>query len=162
VRVADRDGADLDLARADGQRVDISFPLASKGSEADRSWAPHRDGYLLALHLGLDEAAGAVEHELAAGFAVTLADVPGDAARAVAALLDLAPVGVEDPVEDGGSGLAGRLQHEGLVEADARETVGEAAEGLRGRRTACRGIEDDEVVAESMHLREAHQTILAR
>ena len=100
--------------------------------------------------------------QLALRRAFALTQEAGDAAGAVAALLDLAAVGVEDPVKGSRSGPAGRLEHEGLVEADARETVGEAAEDLRGRRTACRGIKDDEVVAESMHLREAHQTILAR
>ena len=108
------------------------------------------------------EAARAVEHQFALRRAFALTQEARDATGPVAALLDLAAIGVEDPVIGSRSRLAGRLEHEGLVEADAREPVGEAAEDLRRRRTACRGIEDDEVVAESMHLREAHQTILAR
>ena len=48
----------------------------------------------------------------------------GDAARAVAALLHLAAVGVEDAVEHGVSGAARRLEHQRLVETDAGMAVG--------------------------------------
>ena len=79
----------------------------------------------------------------------------GDAARAVAALLDLDAVGVEDAVEDGRVRTPRRLENQRLVEADAGMSVGEAPQLLRRRqRGARRRIEHDEVVADAVHLRE--------
>ena len=60
-------------------------------------------------------------------------DEPRDAARAVAALLDLGAVGVEDAVVDVGAGAARRLEHQRLVEADAGAAV------ARRRSVAGRG-----------------------
>ena len=61
-------------------------------------------------------------------------DQAGDAAGAVAALLDLGAVGIEDAVEDVGAGRARRHQHQRLVEADAGAAVGEAAQRCGGRQ----------------------------
>jgi hypothetical protein len=76
----------------------------------------------------------------------------GEAARAVAALLDLAAVGVEDAVAEVDAGRVGRLDDEDLVGADAEAAVAEAAH-LRARRAraarrarSCR-VEHDEIVA---------------
>src|SRR5688572_5050656 len=157
VRVADRYGADLDLARADRQRINVglSARLERQRRRAEVRHA-HRHRDPVAVQLGLHEPARAVQHQVGLRRRGPLADVPGDAARAVAALFDLATVGVEDAVVHGRSRPARRLEHQRLVEADAGKTIGEAADGVRGRGAAGRGVEDDEVVAEPMHLRELH------
>ncbi len=134
MRVADRDRADFDLARAHRERVDVGLAarLEGQGGRVEVRHA-HRDRDLVAPDPGLHQAARAVEHELARVRALALLDDAGDAARAVAALLHLAAVGVEDPVIDRGARLARGLEHQRLVEADAGEPVGEAAEGAGGR-----------------------------
>ena len=77
------------------------------------------------------------------------------AAHAVAALLDLAAVGVEDAVVSLRAGAARRLDHQGLVEADAGVTRGQRAPLRGGRQPAvARRIENDEIVAEAVHLGE--------
>ena len=85
----------------------------------------------------------AVEHEA------------GETACAVAAILDLAAVGVEDPIVEIGVGRARRLDHQHLVAADAETPVGErrTCAASRANRLA-RGIDHDEVVAEALHLGE--------
>src|SRR5580692_11930331 len=78
-----------------------------------------------------------------------------DTAHAIAALLDLAAVGIEDPVESTARGIAGSFDHQRLIEADAGAPVRERAQrdgieaGLwrRGWR-----VEDEEIVAETLHL----------
>jgi hypothetical protein len=78
-----------------------------------------------------------------------------DAARPIAALFDLVAIGIEDAVEDGRIGTLGSAEHQGLVKADAGATVGEAAQPLGledGFVGGC--IEDDEIVADPVHLRE--------
>jgi hypothetical protein len=57
-----------------------------------------------------------------------------EAARAVAALLDLAAVGVEDAVAEIGVVAAGLLDQQDLVAADAEMAVGDAAALLGGER----------------------------
>ena len=54
-----------------------------------------------------------------------VADELHEAARAVAALLDLAAVGVEDPVAEIGVGARRALDDEDLVAAHAEAAVGE-------------------------------------
>ncbi len=75
-------------------------------------------------------------------------------------MLNLAAIGVENAVIDGGSRPARRLEHQGLVEADAGKAVREAANRVGAGGARRRGVEDDEIVAESMHLRESHAAIL--
>jgi hypothetical protein len=67
-------------------------------------------------------------------------------------LLDLAAVGVEDPVVEVGIGLAGRLNLEDLVTADAEMPVGDPSQliGSQGQGPG-QGLQDDEVIAQAMH-----------
>ncbi len=51
----------------------------------------------------------------------------GDAARGIAARLDLAAIGVADAHEGGGAVPARRLDHDHLVAADAQMPVGDGA-----------------------------------
>ena len=78
-----------------------------------------------------------------------------EAARAVAALLDLAAVGVEDAVAEVDVGAAGFLDQQDLVAADAEMAVGDAA-ALFGRERdgLADAVEHDEVVAEAVHFGE--------
>ena len=90
--------------------------------------------------LGLDRGAAALEQH--------------DAARGVAAGLDLAAVGVPDPHAQVGD--VGRLEQDHLVAADAGAPVGDRARPrLVHRHRAFARVEDDEIVAEAMHLVEA-------
>ena len=57
-----------------------------------------------------------------------------EAARAVAALLDLAAVGVEDAVAEIGVGPCRRLDHQDLIAADAEMAVGEMPQLRRRQR----------------------------
>jgi hypothetical protein len=93
-----------------------------------------------------------------------LADEADEAARAVAALLDLvAAAAVEDAVAEVGAGARRRLDDEDLVGTDAEAPIGEALD-LRvvEHERLLRRVDDDEVVAGSLHLGEAnaHRAII--
>src|SRR5690606_26384793 len=76
--------------------------------------------------------------------------------RAVTALLDLAAVGVEDPVVRVALAVRCKRDEKQLIEADAEAPIREPAHGLTVRRGPIgRPVDDHEVVAETMHLREA-------
>jgi hypothetical protein len=81
-----------------------------------------------------------------------------EAARAVAALLDLAAVGVPDAVAEIVAFLPGLLHHQQLVAADAEMAVGDAPY-LLGREAhgLAHAVEHDEVVALALHLGEAQR-----
>ena len=77
------------------------------------------------------------------------ADEYDEAARAVAALLDFAAIGIEYPITEIGA-FAGRLDDEHLVAADAKTAVGKMANLiLRQRERQARRVDDDEIVAAS-------------
>jgi len=83
-----------------------------------------------------------------------LADQRGDAARRVAARLDLAAVGVEYPHFD--VGLRRRFEQDQLVAADAVAAIGNRMRPRRRHLDAVRArIDHDKVVAEAVHLGEA-------
>ena len=63
-----------------------------------------------------------------------LMDETDEATRAVAALLDLAAIGIEDPVAEIDAGLAGRLDQQNLIATDPEIAVGEVAKLFRGKR----------------------------
>ena len=77
------------------------------------------------------------------------------AARAVAALLHLAAVGVEDAVGEVGLGPAGRFEQQQLIAADAEVPVGQCAH-LRGRQAdrLAHAVDDHKVIAQTVHLGE--------
>src|ERR1700730_12540752 len=97
-----------------------------------------------------------VESDQAVAADAALVQERGNAARAVAALLDLVAVAVEDPVEHGAVGAPGTLQHQRLVKADTGAAIRETAQqrgpeqGLVGGR-----IEYTAIVADPVHLRES-------
>jgi hypothetical protein len=77
------------------------------------------------------------------------------APNSIAALFDLAAVGIEDSVISACARIARRFQHQRLIESDARMPIGQRAKFIRiqtcarGRR---RGIEDQKIVAQALHL----------
>ena len=78
----------------------------------------------------LHEARRTVEGERAVAADAAVVQERGNATRAVAALLDLIAVGVEDPVEHGRLGTPRALQHQSLVKADAGAPICETAQQL--------------------------------
>jgi hypothetical protein len=92
-------------------------------------------------------------------------DKTHEAARAVAALFDLAAIGVENPVTEIDSRLPRRLDQQYLVAADAEMTVGQMAQLFRRQRNLlANAVEDNEIVAQTMHFREfqLHSTLHVR
>ena len=78
-----------------------------------------------------------------------------EAARAVAALLDLAAVGIEYAVAEIDIGPRRFFHQQDLVAANAAVAVGEPARlGGRQINVLAHRIDDNEVVAEAMHLGE--------
>jgi hypothetical protein len=83
-------------------------------------------------------------------------DEAHEAARAVAALLDLAAVGIEDAVAEIDARRRRALDDQDLVAADAEMAVGEKARlGRRRHEVLADGVEHDEIVAEAVHFGEA-------
>ncbi len=79
-----------------------------------------------------------------------------EAARAVAALLDLAAVGVEDPVAEVGRGVARLLDHQNLIAADAAVPLGDSPQLLaRQGKGFLRKVENDKIVARAVHFGES-------
>jgi hypothetical protein len=89
------------------------------------------------------------------------ADQPRDTARAVATLLGLAAIGVEDPVVNVVAGLTWCLKPQQLVEADAAPPIGERANPVGRWQGQAIAADQDKVVAEPVHFRErnAHGVI---
>jgi len=156
VRIAERDSTDLDRATGELERVAVG---RARRAERQRAGIEVRHAHVdrdlsVGLDAGVNRASGAVEDERATACQATAVQQGGDAARAVPALLDLV-AGVEDAVEDGAvRALRGR-EHQCLIEADAGAARGETAQSpWREHRRISRRIEDDEVVADPVHLRE--------
>ncbi len=103
-----------------------------------------------AVH-GLDDKPALVAQAL-------VAHVADEAARAVAAVLDLvAAAAIEDAIAEVDLGPRRLFDDQDLVGADAEAPVGERLQ-LRGveRQRLARGVEDDEVVAGALHLGEVN------
>ncbi len=99
---------------------------------------------------GAYQPSGAIHHELTGRRTTLTIEERGDAARTIAALLDLGAVAIEDLVVNAGRGAAGRVQEQRLVKADTGVAVGEAPKLSRCRDgRAARRVEDNEVVAHS-------------
>jgi hypothetical protein len=120
---------------------------------------PHVDRDLSrVLDPGSDHARGGLDADLALAGEPLVEDEASEAARAVAALLDLAAVGIEDAVAEIVRGIARSLDQQDLVAADAAMAVGDAA-GAPGREVdlLAYAVEHHEIVALAVHLGEAHR-----
>ncbi len=95
-----------------------------------------------------DQPAGAVQGQRVAVQVLAAVDQGGDAASAIAALLDLYSVGVEYAVEHLGARTPRGFQHQGLIEPYARMPVCEPPQLVGGGKVgAGRHLEHDKVVA---------------
>jgi hypothetical protein len=78
-----------------------------------------------------------------------------ETARAVAALLDFAAVGIEDAVAEIGVAAGGRFHQQYLVAADTEMAVGDEAQLCRRQFYFLgKGIEHHEIVAQAVHFSE--------
>ena len=156
VRVAEGDRPDLERLALDFELVRIALGGRGKGqgTRIEVRYA-HVDRDRRGAHARAHHARGAVESDGTVLGQSAVMQQGGDAARAVAALLDLVAVGVEDAVEHGRVGPPGAREHQRLIEADAGAAVGEAAQALGLENGFVGGgIKDDEIVADPVHLRE--------
>src|SRR6185369_12852848 len=108
-----------------------------------------------------DDPTGSLDANLALAGQAAVADELDETARAVAALPDLAAVGIENPVAEVDVGTRRRFDDQHLVAADAEAPVGERAQ-LRGVEIDVlrNAVEHDEIVAEAVHLGEAQSHYL--
>jgi len=132
------------------------------GVERQRVVLEHRSAHVdrdttIVLQPQLEHAVHRLDVDRAARGQAAVAHETHEAARAVAAVLDLIAAGaVEDAVAKVHVGFAARLDDEDLVGADPEASIAEAAHrpGVERDRLT-RRIEHDEVVAGAVHLREA-------
>src|SRR5204862_2153343 len=116
----------------------------------------HVHAYLsVRLEARADDAAVGLDDDLVLVRQAPVAHETREATRAVAALLHLFAIGVVDPIAEIGAVLRRPFDHEDLVATDAEVAVREAADFFRCEREwVTDGVEDDEIVAGSVHLRE--------
>ena len=151
---ADGDGgAQLRIAHVDFQAVHFALQGNVAPVEAGR---PHIDGdQAIARPAAFDGAGRAFDDHAVAP--ALIHQIPGDAARPVAAGLGEAAVGVAD-VHAGVSALAGGgLDDDDLIATHPGAPIGDGAQAggvqLDGRGPA---VEDHEIVAQSLHLYESY------
>ena len=164
MRVAHRDGSDVDRVVADLQGlVRVGAVLAERAVEGNVVGQKARCAHVDADIAVVFEAQG---DDAGAGFD---ADFPfvgqflfmyetHKTARPVAALLNFTAVGIEDAVAEIDTGLAGGLDDEDLVAADAEISVGQPpGQGRRQGNGLAQGVDDDKIVAQAVHFGEAHE-----
>ncbi len=158
VGIAHREHAHLDRHPAHRQRIDEARLVRREGHVGGReARRAHVDRHFArGFDPRTDHAARGLDADLAPGGEALVEHEAREAARAVAALLDLAAVGVEDAVAEIVTRVARPLHQQHLVAADAEVAVGEGA-CLRGREVdrLAHAVQHDEVVALALHLREA-------
>jgi hypothetical protein len=94
-----------------------------------------------------------------------LVDEAHEAARTVAAVFDLAAVGVEDPVAEIGVRHGGAFDQQDLVGAHAPVAIGQGAHTRRRQvDVLAHAVQDDEIVARAVHFGEVpdHGPIIAQ
>ena len=152
VRVAHRYGTDLVGLAIHLQGVTFGAAL---GIEGDllwlQVWWPHVHPHLpISLQVQSDIAAGSAHGDLVAAGQPLVVHEARETAGAIAALFDLAAIGIEDPVIEFGIRVACRFDQQDLIAAHAEAPVGDGAQlGLvqdnllvdsrRIRRSRCPG-----------------------
>ncbi len=121
----------------------------------------HVDPHLAVIEqMQLQQAGGGLHPQVALVAEAMVAHIARQAARTVAALADFGAVGVENAVAEVHLRARRGLDQQHLVAAHAETAVGELTQqGGRGRpqqlvQRRPRGVDDDEVVAEAVHLGE--------
>ena len=158
VRVAHRHRGDRHRGVADLQRLHHRVGIGYKGHLRRRKLRHahvHRDQAVCAQPRRDDPGPG-LDADLGLRSEPLVVDEAHEAACAVAALFDLAAVGVEDAVAEIDVGAGRRLDHQQLITADAAVAVGDRLDARGGEiDRRARGVDDDEVVAQAVHLGEA-------
>src|SRR5262245_3331662 len=175
MRIAHRDHDDVCGAAVNVQRPDVERAGAGRKRRGRRQVAQGREAGRIERHASRLERRRAhvdrhpavvlearrnharerFDADLALVGETLVAHEPDEASGAVAALLDLAAVGVEDPVTEVHSGRARPLDDQDLVAADAEVAVGEAPQRRLVELDPLRdAVEHHEVVADAVHLRE--------
>src|SRR6266581_837867 len=156
--IAHRYGGDGDAAAADLERLDYGVAVADEGDLRRRKVRhAHVDRDLAAgLEARYDDARARLDADLVLGRKAVVANEADEAAGPVAALLDFAAIGIEDAVAEIDTDAGRRLDDQDLVAADAEMPVGEEARPIRVQvHCLAHRVDDDEVVAQSLHFREA-------
>ncbi len=114
------------------------------------------DDFAVVLHRQRDQALHHLHAHAALVGQAAVADELHEAARAVAAVFDLAAVAIEDPVLEIHAVDGRFFDEQQLVGADAEVTIGERTHLRFGERRQCAriAVEHDEVVARAVHLGE--------
>ena len=160
VRVAHRSDAERDGAAIDLEVVQRLVAVRHERHVRRReAWRAHVDPHAaVVVHLQRQGAAQSLDLEFTLVGQTLIDDEAGKAARAVAAVLHLAAVGVEDPVAKIHVRLARRLYQQQLIEADPEMAVGQLADLLVPQVGALGDqIDHHEVVAQAVHLGEVQQ-----
>jgi CDP-4-dehydro-6-deoxyglucose reductase len=159
VRIADGYRAELDVFGIDAQRIDA---VCLWCAHRQRPWLEirsiHFDGHQIAFaYARVDGPAWAAHRDFAPERRGTRIQQRGDATGAIAALLDLGAIGVKNTVKDASARIAGRFEHQRLIETDPGMPVRDRAQrGTIDALIVCRHlrVEDEEIVAETLHLHE--------
>ena len=121
------------------------------------------DGAIV-LEAGFDASAGSDDAYGRTPCQAQLVHELDEAARPVAALFDLAAVGVEDAVAEIGRRVRRSLHDQYLVRADTQAPIGQAAQRYRRQiQVLTDAVQHDEVIAGALHLGKAqfHEPIIA-
>src|SRR2546427_713737 len=151
VAAGPRDGQRSAARRHLHRRIEQAAQDARHGRRA----RPRAAGQRLAraLEPRHDGTSERLDADLALGSKAFLVHELHEAARTVAALLDLAAVGVEDAVAEVGAGVARLVDNEDLVATDSQMSIRDLFQ-LLFIEIECRlgGIQDHEIVAGTLHL----------
>jgi len=122
-----------------------------------QAWHAHVHPHLVAgLVIQGDEAGGGLHGDLVLVRQALFAHEAGETAGAVAAHGHLRTIGVEDAVTETGARIAARLHQQELVAADAEMAIAEETDALGVEvDVLTHGVDDDEIVAQAMHLGES-------
>jgi hypothetical protein len=94
---------------------------------------------------GLDAQAGRIRQPL-------IMNETGKTTGAIAALLDFAPIGIKNTVTKVGIGLGRSLNDQNLIATNPEAAVGQPpAEGWRGLERLAQRIDDDKIIAGTVH-----------
>ena len=155
--IAHRQRADDDFFAANFKRVSHRLSIATKRNLARcKARRAHIDGdFAVVLQPWFDNAVFGFDLDFGFVRQALLAHEAHEAARAVAALLDLAAVGIEYAVTKIHIGLRGALDQQNLVAANAEVPVGNGAQLCRVQiHPLCHAVEHDKIVAEAVHFGE--------
>ena len=157
VRIPHRKRSNHDLGVRESERLRDVLAVADEGNVGGRkSGRAHGDRHISAgLQARLDNAPQSFDADGALGRHPPVVNETHEAPGAVAALLDLAAVTVENAVAKVDSRARRSFDDQDLVATDAETTIGEASQLGRAQIDALSdAVEHDEVIAQALHLGE--------